>query len=158
MTKAGIGVNFIGEPSSVMLRRDIFSDYSLFNVNLVQLCDLEYWTRIGTNETIRYIPETISSFRVQKDSASAFNHLQKAFHVQLLDKVILLHDYLFHPLYSRFRETIGGDRVLEKELNETLAQSLNHIQSSNNTHERDCFYQLLSKYPGIKFHMPRPAT
>lgn len=158
MTKAGIGVNFIGEPSSVMLRRDIFSDYSLFNVNLVQLCDLEYWTRIGTNETIRYIPETISSFRVQKDSASAFNHLQKAFHVHLLDKVILLHDYLFHPLYSRFRETIDGDRPLEKELDETLAQSLNHIQSSSNTHDRDCFYQLLSKYPGIKFHMPGPAT
>jgi len=156
MIKAGIGINFIGEPSSVMLRRDIFSDYSLFNVNLVQLCDLEYWTRIGSNETIRYIPETLASFRVHKDAASTFNHLHQAFQVHLLDKVILLHDYLFHPLYRHFRATIGGVQQLEKDLNETLLKSLNHIQHSNNTRDRNCFFELLSKYPSLKFYMPNP--
>jgi glycosyltransferase involved in cell wall biosynthesis/LmbE family N-acetylglucosaminyl deacetylase len=158
MIKAGIGVNFIGEPSSVMLRKDIFSDYSLFNVNLVQLCDLEYWTRIGSNETIRYIPETLASFRVHKDAASTFNHLHQAFQVHLLDKVILLHDYLFHPLYRRFRATIGGVQQLEKDLNETLLKSLNHIQQSNNTRDRNCFFELLSKYPSLKFYMPNPEV
>jgi len=158
MTKAGTGVNFIGEPSSVMLRRDIFSDYSLFNVNLVQLCDLEYWSRIGTNETIRYIPETISSFRVQKDSASAFNHLQKTFHVHLLDKAILLHDYLFHPLYNRFRKAINCDESLEQELRETMKRSLEHIQATNNPNDSDCFYELISKYPILKSHMARKMS
>ena len=154
MLKAGIGVNFIGEPSSVMLRRDLFSEYSFFNANLVQLCDLEYWTRIGSNEEIRYIPETLASFRVHKDAASTFNHLHQRFHVHLLDKVILLHDYLFHPLYRRFRATIEGAQQLEKDLNEILVQSLAHIQHSNNTSDRDCFSELLSKYPSLKLHMP----
>ena len=154
MIKAGIGINFIGEPSSVMLRRDIFSDYSLFNVNLVQLCDLEYWTRIGTNETIRYIPETISSFRIHKDSASALNHSKKAFHVNLLDKVILLHDYLFHPSYNRFRKAINRDQSLEQELRETMKRSLEHIKDSTNQNDNDFFYQLISKYPILKSHMP----
>lgn len=158
LKKVGLGVNFIGEPTSVMLRRDIFSDYSLFNTNLVHLCDFEYWTRIGTNEYFVYIPEIISSFRVHKDSASAFNHSKKAFHVNLLDKAILLHDYLFHPSYNRFRKAIDNDQSLRQELRETMAQSMEHIQNSNNPDDSDCFHQLISKYPILKSYMSKDIS
>ena len=158
LKKVGVGINFIGEPTSVMLKRDIFFDYSLFNTNLVHLCDLEYWTRIGTNEGFIYIPETISSFRVHKDSASTFNHSKKAFHVNLLDNVILLHDYLFHPLYNRFRKAINCDESLEQELRETMKRSLEHIQDTNNPNDSDCFYELISKYPILKSHMPKKMS
>ena len=155
MMKAGSGVNFVGEPSSMMLRRDTFSEYSLFNVNLVHLCDLEYWTRIGTNEMVRYFPDRIASFRVHKDAASAFNHSHRAFHVHFLDKIILLHDYLFHPAYGRFRKTLRGSEQLKKELKESLAKSLKYIQNSNNAQDGNRFDRLLSKYPILKLHMPK---
>lgn len=155
LKKVGLGINFIGEPTSVMLKRDIFCDYSLFNANLVHLCDLEYWTRIGTNEDFVYIPEPISSFRVHKDSASAFNHSKKAFHVSLLDKVILLHDYLFHPLYNNFRKVINCEKSLEQELREIIAQSLKYIENSNDSNDNNCFYQLIAKYPILKSYLPK---
>ena len=154
LIKAGLGINFIGEPTSVMLKKDILFDYALFNANLIHLCDLEYWTRIGVNEDFVYIPETISSFRVHKDSASALNHTKKTFHVNFLDKIILLHDYLFHPIYDRFRKAIDRDQSLEQELRKTMVQSLEYIQDSNVTGDNDCFNQLISKYPILKSYIP----
>ena len=41
--------NFIGEPTAVMLRRDVFDRYGMFNPNFIQLCDLEFWARVGCN-------------------------------------------------------------------------------------------------------------
>jgi len=74
-----------------------FFDYSGFNSNLVHLCDLEYWTRIGSHEGVAYIPEPLNGFRVHSRSASAYNHHTKAVEVSYLDRLVLFHDYLFHP-------------------------------------------------------------
>ena len=154
LMRVGLGKNFIGEPTSVMLHRDIFSDYSFFNSNLIQLCDFEYWTRIGTNENLVYTPEIISSFRVHKDSVSAYNHSNKSFHVNLLDKAILLQDYLFHPVYNRFRNAIDSNQPLKQALRDNLEQSLEVIQHSDNPNDNDSFNELISKYPILKSYLP----
>jgi len=46
--------NFIGEPTSLLIHRDAFVKYGAFNANLIQLCDLEYWYRVGVNEGITF--------------------------------------------------------------------------------------------------------
>ena len=155
LMKAGLGTNFIGEPSSVMLHRDIFYDYSLFNTNLIQLCDLEYWTRIGTNERLAYTPEIISSFRVHKNSVSALNHAENSLQVNFLDKAILLQDYLFNPLYSRFRKAISSNQPLKQALKDALNQSLEFIQHSNDPNDKASFNEVISKYPILKSYLPK---
>ncbi len=143
----GVGVNFIGEPSSVMIRRDICFQYSFFNRNLVHLCDLEYWTRIGTNVRLAYLPEKLVDFRVHNRSASAYNHAHKRFEVEYLDKIILLHDYLYHPFYENFRRATGSQTELADHLKNEIRNALSPAKGLEITEIQAQFQVLTRKYP-----------
>jgi len=64
------GYNAIGEPSSVAFRRDCIERFGLFHVKLFQMADWEYFARIAAHTGIEWIDESLSVFRVHKDSAS----------------------------------------------------------------------------------------
>ena len=105
-----IGVNFVGEPTSVMLRRRVFSTFGLFNPHLIQICDFEFWMRIASHTGLNYVPETLSTFRVHGESTSAANTKSSRKHrVWMLDGIVLLHDFAFHPAYTSLR-TVARER------------------------------------------------
>jgi len=143
----GIGFNFVGEPSSVMLRRGICFEYSLFNWNLVHLCDLEYWTRIGTNEPLVYLPEKLADFRVHNQSASTYNHAHKQFQLEYLDRVILLHDYLYHPFYENFRKESRCETILSEHLKDEIKTCSSLVKGFEKAEIRAQFQILTKKYP-----------
>ena len=143
----GVGFNFVGEPSSVMLRRGTCFQYSFFNWNLVHLCDLEYWTRIGTNEPLVYLPEKLADFRVHNQSASAYNHAHKRFQLEYLDKVILLHDYLFHPFYETFRKVSGCETLLSEHLKNEVRNCRGLVKGLEKAETLAQFQVLTKKYP-----------
>lgn len=95
--------NFIGEPTAVMLRRSAFFKYGPFNANMIQMCDLEYWIRVGANCGLAYVPEKLALFRVHDGSVSASNLCRKLFRALHLDELIMLHDYAFSPVYAPLR-------------------------------------------------------
>jgi glycosyltransferase involved in cell wall biosynthesis len=64
------GYNAIGEPSSVAFRRRCIERFGLFHVKLFQMADWEYFARIAAHTGIEWIDESLSVFRVHKDSAS----------------------------------------------------------------------------------------
>jgi len=74
-----ICLNFIGEPTVVMFKKDVISELGTFNPDLIQICDLEYFLRIASNYGLKYIPQQLTYFRLHKDSTSASNISKRFF-------------------------------------------------------------------------------
>lgn len=104
----GLGLNFIGEPVAVMLRKSTLDTFGLFDVNLIGLCDFEYWARVACCEGFIYVPDILATFRVHRSSVSMVTMTSQAFRKDRLDCLILLHNYIFHPSYSIFREQVAS--------------------------------------------------
>ena len=155
--KKGAGVNFVGEPTSAMMKREICFQYSFFNRNLVHLCDLEYWTRLGSNEGLVYIPEVLSEFRVHNRSASAYNHAHRRFQLECLDKIILLHDYLYHPYYLNLRKTPDSEMILSKYLENEFMNSANPGGAFDTKDKVMLLHALTEKYPILKNTLKNPV-
>jgi glycosyltransferase involved in cell wall biosynthesis len=69
----GFRGNWIGEPSSVLIRKECFTRLGLFNPNLYQVCDVEMWLRIMFSYDIGFLPEKLTAFRFHSDSTSFRN-------------------------------------------------------------------------------------
>ncbi len=65
--------NWIGEPSSVLIRKECFTRLGLFNPSLYQVCDIEMWLRIMFSYDIGFLPEKLTAFRFHSDSTSFRN-------------------------------------------------------------------------------------
>lgn len=97
-----LDVNFVGEPTAVMLHRNVFEKFGYFNPALIQLCDFEFWTRIAVHTGIAYVPRPLATFRVHKDATSAKNAAQNDYGIEL-DILSMLHDFVFLPTYAPLR-------------------------------------------------------
>ncbi|BAZ22466.1 putative glycosyl transferase [Kalymmatonema gypsitolerans NIES-4073] len=98
-----IKYNFVGEPTVIMLRRDVFHRFGNFNPHLVQLCDLEFWARVAVSTGIIYVPETLATFRVHSNATTVKNHSGRLYRTTVLDPLVLLHDFALHPTYAPLR-------------------------------------------------------
>src|SRR4030067_1213515 len=66
-------INFIGEPTAVILHKSIFKTLGTFNTYLTHLCDWEFWLRVGIYQGFTYVPKTLATFRVHEDGTSSKN-------------------------------------------------------------------------------------
>ncbi|GFE71331.1 glycosyltransferase [Chroococcus sp. FPU101] len=57
-------INKIGEPSTVLIRKEVFDKVGYFDLELAQLVDLEMWIRIMIHYKIGFVDETLSTFRI----------------------------------------------------------------------------------------------
>lgn len=103
-TLQSVGRNFIGEPTAVLLHRRVFDLFGQFNPNLVMMCDSEYWTRVAVHTGIAYIPETLAKFRVHATAASSLNRSIRQYRADILDRLVLFHDFSFNAEYQPLRE------------------------------------------------------
>ena len=62
--------NKIGEPTAVLVRRDLFSKVGLFNERMRQLVDIEMWIRLMATSHVGYISKMLTSLRVHLQRAS----------------------------------------------------------------------------------------
>jgi glycosyltransferase involved in cell wall biosynthesis len=62
--------NKIGEPTAVLVRRDLFGKVGLFNERMRQLVDIEMWIRLMATSHVGYISKTLTSLRVHLQRAS----------------------------------------------------------------------------------------
>lgn len=104
-----ISYNFIGEPTVVMLRRDVFHKFGFFNPHLVQICDFEFWTRIAVHTGIVYVPETLATFRIHSNATTAKNNSGRHYRASVLDSLVLLHDFALHPVYAPLRSVAAKE-------------------------------------------------
>jgi glycosyltransferase involved in cell wall biosynthesis len=83
--------NWIGEPSSVMIRKECFDHLGLFNVAMYQNCDVEMWLRIIFFYDAGFVQEKLSAFRFHRNSASHANiksQRHRLDHVRLLEGLL----------------------------------------------------------------------
>jgi glycosyltransferase involved in cell wall biosynthesis len=64
-------LNKIGEPTAVLVRRDLFDKVGLFNENMRQLVDMEMWVRLMAASHVGYIDRALSSVRVHARQATS---------------------------------------------------------------------------------------
>lgn len=100
----GINANFVGEPTVTLIHRELFDRCGLFNENLIMCCDSEYWYRAGTHAPVTFIPETLATFRVHGTSTSTGNFGRRRFRMDLLDPLIVVHEFINHPGYDLLRQ------------------------------------------------------
>ncbi len=69
----GLRPNIVGEPSFVLLRRELLQSVGPFNETLPQLLDVEYWVHCLQQTDMLFIGEDGGFFRVHPEGASARN-------------------------------------------------------------------------------------
>ncbi len=68
--------NKIGEPTNVLIRREVFEQVSLFDPAFKQYADLEMWLRIMTRYKLAFIDEKLASFRIHPKQTTSYNLAQ----------------------------------------------------------------------------------
>jgi hypothetical protein len=101
---AALGDNFLGEPTSTLFHRSCVIRHGSFNRQLVQLCDLEYWYRLGCHEGVALIRDRLATFRVHGASTTSanFGNPVRSFRVEL-DRVVLCVGLLIDPAFAPLR-------------------------------------------------------
>jgi glycosyltransferase involved in cell wall biosynthesis len=99
-----IGINFVGEPTSMMFHRSVFDRFGSFNPHLIMICDFEFYTRIAIHTGIVRVPEKLASFRVHGKAASAVSKDNRFYRGWVLDKLIFIHDFAHNIAYAPLRE------------------------------------------------------
>ncbi|WP_435549107.1 glycosyltransferase family 2 protein [Desulfobacterium sp. N47] len=101
------GLNVIGEPSSFLIHREIFDKFGLFDSTMHQVCDLEYWFRVGVNMQYLLIPETLVHFRIHKQSTTSSNRDKNWMQMRYLDRILLFIKFMTDNSYTSFREKLN---------------------------------------------------
>ena len=96
------GRNVFGEPSAILIHRSVVQEFGLFNLDLVQIPDLEYWLRVGLTTGMGYCDQPLVTFRIHERAASMAN--LNTFRAGRLDQLVLLHEYLYSPYFVALRQ------------------------------------------------------
>jgi glycosyltransferase involved in cell wall biosynthesis len=135
--------NFIGEPTAVMIHRDVFKKFGRFNSKFIQLCDFEFLLRIGCNLGFRYIPETLATFRVHPKSTSLSNRNEQKFRMEICDLLLLYHEFVYNDNFKRMldvsrvrRPKIDLERLLALECARARLIMKSHRNTSDGMKDR----------------------
>ncbi|MGV0104106.1 Glycosyltransferase 2-like domain-containing protein [Nostoc sp. DSM 114160] len=86
-------INKIGEPSTVLIRKDVFEKVGLFNPEFCQLVDFEMWLRIMSQYKVGFVDQVLSHFRIHPEQQTRRN-------TALKDAILLDYQKLFQSIYS----------------------------------------------------------
>ena len=109
--------NLLGEPSAVLLHRSVFRQFGWFNPQIRMLCDFEFWARVASNTGNVHVRERLATFRVHENSVSGYFRRTRArqYRFELLDPLLILHEFAFHPVYAGLR-AIAKNRLPQGDL------------------------------------------
>ncbi len=151
-TAANISLNFIGEPTAVLFKKELIKKLGVFNSDLSQICDLEYWLRITTVEGLVYIPEELVSFRIHADSTTSKNVISNTkFKPRYIDVILLAHEMLFSTNYKKFRELISA--IYKKKIEFFITSKMVEAKTvfeKDKSLDPHFFEKLVVKYPALK--------
>ncbi len=95
--------NLIGEPSSVLIRREALERVGLMNERLHQIGDLDLWARIMLSCKIGYVDEVLSVYRHHGSSVTADNADTRR---DWLDRLWFFESLLAEPGLGSDREAV----------------------------------------------------
>jgi hypothetical protein len=144
-----VGINFAGEPTNMLIRKDVVWDVGMFKTDLVQACDYEYWSRLGSNYGVLLISDVLSKFRIHEGSATNRNMKKDGFKKSHIDLLAVIHDFLYHPVYVQFREVVGetGRRKLLRYASSLLNRVKARARNAGDGDEKGELNRFFAKYP-----------
>jgi predicted O-linked N-acetylglucosamine transferase (SPINDLY family)/predicted SAM-dependent methyltransferase/GT2 family glycosyltransferase len=86
-------INKIGEPTTVLIRKDVLDLVGGFNSDLHQLVDLEMWLRIISVCKVGFVNKYLSHFRLHRDQQTHHNSAKAGL-------ILLDHQRFFEIIYS----------------------------------------------------------
>jgi glycosyltransferase involved in cell wall biosynthesis len=105
--------NWIGEPTSVLVRRDAFARVGLFNDRLSQLVDVEMWLRLLFFFDLGFVDEELSGYRHHTQSVSAAHAGNGK---SWLERLWLIEGLLEHPEIAAAHPELRRARLQEAPL------------------------------------------
>ncbi len=108
--RKGFRMNFVGEPTAVMVRQKCFQRLGGFHTRMHQGPDFEMWVRVMFFADVAFLPEALCTFRYHSASTSLANHRQNR---SWLDMFWLLEGLLRHPEIRHAYPSIARMRWLE---------------------------------------------
>jgi glycosyltransferase involved in cell wall biosynthesis len=149
------GVNFFGEPTATLIRREAFARYGLFNPGLAMICDTEYWVRVAVHHGFTYLPKTLASFRVHGGSTSAHLFARRKYRITL-DGVILMNEYVNNPTFEPIRAAmrrrhppVNLNAMLEKKIVGVRSIAINAAKNASSPNP-----SLLQEWEGLVIRHP----
>ncbi len=142
------GWNLLGEPTTVLLHRQAFLRFGLFNPHYIQNCDLEYWHRVAIHTGALYINAPLASFRVHTGSTSAQNYQRRIYRARVLDRLIMHHDLTVSPVYHPLRQIAqqqGLSRGSFKQLRRAARRAW--VEATTDPDRLEDWYQVTQNYP-----------
>jgi len=95
--------NKIGEPTNVLIRRNIFESIGLFDPAFKQYCDLEMWWRIMAHSQIAFIDRELATFRLHRHQTTNHNLSQDTIWAEIYQVWIKL---ICDPVYQTIPDPI----------------------------------------------------
>jgi predicted O-linked N-acetylglucosamine transferase (SPINDLY family)/GT2 family glycosyltransferase len=86
-------INKIGEPTTVLIKKEMFDKVGLFNSDLCQLVDLEMWLRIISECKVGFVNKYLSHFRLHEHQQTNRNSAERGL-------IFLDHTKFFDIIYG----------------------------------------------------------
>ncbi|MDR7372329.1 glycosyltransferase [Flavobacterium aquidurense] len=96
--------NKIGEPTAVLIKKEVFRKVGPFSEVLKQTLDIEYWCRVMKYYDVIFIDEKLISFRLHDKQATAINAGNNLREINLFYQMIL--GNLFWQLNKNVKKTL----------------------------------------------------
>ncbi len=105
MTARGANANWIGEPTSVMFRRQVALDAGGFSTDIYQLVDLDFWLRLMLRSTVYFVPQELSVRTHSTATTSSHNVSTRKY---WLDQIHILTWLIMDPASTGRVRAIAG--------------------------------------------------
>jgi glycosyltransferase involved in cell wall biosynthesis len=144
-----IALNFLGEPSFAVFKKDIVSKLGYFNNEFSQICDLDFFLRIATNYGLTYVPEKLCHFRVHENSATSQNTSSKSYIINNLDPIVMAYQLLYADCFQNFRKNISFFDKIRLKIYFKVRVYEAFIKSKESTINKNTFEAVAKKYSEI---------
>ncbi|HIK33957.1 MAG TPA: glycosyltransferase [Oscillatoriales cyanobacterium M59_W2019_021] len=129
-------INKIGEPTTVLIRKDVFENVGYFDPDLPQLVDVEMWLRILSQYKVGFVDRMLSHWRLhpEQQSCKNFKNPQTPFTLDLIklyNKILKNQKYpqvlreKAQQKYSQINQNLDRTAIFERNMPSNLeAQTL----------------------------------
>ncbi len=147
LTAKYIGINYIGEPSVYVFRRELVERIGNFDNTFQQLCDLEFALRGISSSELFYINDITCEFMIHEASATVVNIRTRHYQITYFEYINLTSKLLYDKKYFNLRNAFNSIEKLKLKvyLNNKIYTALNDSQVS--PEEKDQLKNFIGDYP-----------
>ncbi len=111
-----ISLNFIAEPSLTLFKKEVVKEVGQFDDELKQICDLEFFLRVGSIYGLKYIPEKLCMFRIHAGSTTEKNIKGGNYRLDYLEALLFALKLLTKNQFSHLRFNLSWFSLLKVRL------------------------------------------